>query len=757
MRLRSRAETSVRLEYCGWTALPLVLAAAASPGLAQVVAPGFESAEGTQAETPAALTAAPGEIAFTADTVTYDSEAEVVTASGQVRFNRDGTFVAADQVRWDRRSGEVVATGNVVVVQPEGDRLISERAVLKDTLREATVENLLVVLESGGRLAATRATRQGEVTTLDNAVYSPCPVVNEAGCPKRPSWRILAARVRYDQQSQRVRFERGRFELFGIALPLLPIFSLGTASGGEGYSGALLPELRFNRRRGLEVAVPYHLRFGPNRDLTLTPHLYTGIAPAIEGRYRELNRLGAFSIGAFVTYGDTTSFDDSRDGKGLRAYVEGTGRFQFDPVWSLTGQVRAGTDKTVARFYDLDRDDRFRNFLDLERISTDSYLSFAGWAFQGLRQNDVQRTIPFALPAFDYRLRLSDTVLGGRVELQANSLAVLRREGQDSQRAFTAARWDMRRLTNFGQELLLTGYARGDVYHSSQNEFTQTIFYRGEEGWRGRGIAAAAAELRWPLAGPLLGGIQRLTPRAQLVLTPPTANISLPNEDSRSVDLEDSNLFALNRFPGYDRWEDGSRLTYGLDWNLDRPGWAVTSTLGQSYRLNRDAQIFPEGTGLTDRWSDFVGRTRVKFGRFIDLTHRFRLDKDNFGVRRNELDLIIGTSETYARIDYLRLNRNVDPAVEDLRDKEELRLAGRWKFHRYWSIFGASALDLTDSKEDPLSIADGINAVRHRLALDYEDDCLSIGVSWRRDFERLGDRAEGSTFSFRLSLKGLSR
>lgn len=731
-----------------WTALPLVLGLSA-PAFAQ--------------EVPAAPVVAPvaaaeeESITFSADSVAYDSDNELVTATGQVRMNRDGTFVAADQVQWNRRSGEVIATGNVVVVPPEGDRLISERVVLTDSLRDATVENLLVVLEDGGRLAAERATRSGSVTTLDNAVYSPCPVVDGSGCPRRPSWRILAARVRYDQAAQRVRFERGRLELFGVTLPLLPVFSLGTATGGQGYSGILTPDFRLSRRRGLELSLPYHQRFGPNRDLTVTPHVYTAVAPALEARYRDLSRLGAYSLGAFVGYGDTTSFDDSRDDKSLRAYVEGNGKFQFTPLWSLTGQLRWATDKSVARFYDLNRDDRFRNFLDLERIDIDSYVSLAGWAFQGLRPNDRQRRLPIALPALDARWRLTEGVFGGRIELQANSLAVLRREGQDSQRAFAGARWDLRRLTRFGQEVLLTGYARGDVYHSDENELTQTAIYRGQEGWRARGIAAAAAEVRWPLLGELLGGVQRLTPRAQLVLTPPTANISLPNEDSRSVDLEDSNLFALNRFPGYDRWEDGSRLTYGVDWNLDRPGWAVATTVGQSYRLNRDAQIFPEGTGLTDRWSDIVGRTRVKFGNFVDLTHRFRLDKDNLAVRRNELDLTVGTTQTYARIDYLRLNRNVDPSVEDLRDKEELRLAGRWKFHRFWSVFGATVLDLTDQNEDPLSLADGANPVRHRLSLDYEDDCIAFGISWRRDFERLGNRAEGSTFSFRLSLKGLSR
>jgi hypothetical protein len=74
--------------------------------------------------------------------------------------------------------------------------------------------------------------------------------------------------------------------------------------------------------------------------------------------------------------------------------------------------------------------------------------------------------------------------------------------------------------------------------------------------------------------------------------------------------------------------------------------------------------------------SDVVGRTRVRYGRFLDLSHRFRLDKDNLAVRRNEIDLTMGSELTYIQAGYLRLNRDIDPAVEDLRDREELRLQG---------------------------------------------------------------------------------
>lgn len=695
-------------------------------------------------------------IQFTADTVTYDSNADVVTASGQVRMNRDGNYLAADQVAWDRKTGNVVARGNVVLLTPEGDRLVGDTVQLTDTLRDGTVSNLMIVLENGARVAATRGTRTGNVTTLENAIYSPCPVTTDSGCPKRPSWAITAAKVIDDPSTGRVRFIGGRLQLFGITLPLLPIFNV--ARGNEGATGWLTPQFSISSRKGFEIAEPFHWQMGPNRDFTLTPHVYTGVLPAIEASYRQLDKWGAFQLGGFLTYGKIESTDPNVTSTrtGIRAYFEANGKAQLDPEWSVTGSFRVASDKTMTRRYDITNDDRLRNVVNVERIDPDSYISIAGWAFEGLRAQDNQKQIPIALPAIDARFREED-VVGGTVQLQANSLSIVRIEGQDTQRAFASAEWDLRRLTRWGQQITLTAYGRGDVYHTDDAQSTPVAIYSGTNGWHTRFIGALAADVQWPFVGPLFGGIQTLVPRVQLVLTPPTPNIDIPNEDARSIDLEDSNLFALNRFPGYDRWEDASRVTYGIDWSLDRPNLSISSTIGQSYRLVDRPGIFPQGTGLTDRLSDIVGRTSIRYGRLLELTHRFRIDKDHFAVRRNEVDLTVGTTQTYAQVGYLKLNRNVDPTIEDLRDVEELRFAARILFNKYWSIFGATVVDLTGKSEDPLTTADGFEPVRHRLGIQYEDECIQVGLTWKRDYQRIGTFNAGSTFGIHLAFKGIGR
>lgn len=724
-------------------------------GLALLAGATAAQAQDSLAESPAA-SPAEADIAFEADGISYESDSDTVTAFGNVVMRRDGQSVRADKVVWDRKSGQVTASGSIRFVDRDGNQLFSDSLTLDDNLRAGAMENLLLALREGGRLAAASGKRsQDGSVELSKAVYSACAVEDSEGCPVQPSWRVTADRVIYDDARKLIRFKGARLELFGARL--LPLPGLVLASDGRPISGLLIPDVRLSASNGVEFSQTYYKRLGNNRELALTGYVYTEALPMVSAQYRQLTGTGAFQVTGYATRGSLIPIGGGGGAgaqRDFRGYLGGNGKFQFDPNWSLTVSGRIASDRTFLRRYDISRDDRLRSVVEAERIDSNSYLSIAGWATQTLRVGDAQGQVPIALPVIDYRRRLSDPVLGGKVELQANSLAITRTAGQDSQRAFASARWDLRRITGLGQEVTLTALARGDVYNSHQNGLTATAIYRGNPGWQGRAVATAAVDVKWPLVGEFLGGSQVLTPRVQIVASPRLRNLAIPNEDARAIDLEDSNLFALNRFPGYDRIEDGVRFTYGLDWQWERPGWRVTTTIGQSYRLTSRPTLLPDGTGLSSRVSDIVGRTEVRYKDFIRLTHRFRLDKDNFAVRRNEIDAAIGDERTYAEIGYLRLNRNIT-TVEDLKDREELRLAGRVAFARYWSLFGSGVFNLTGPNEDPASTSNGFQALRTRLGVAYQDDCLELALTWRRDFVATGDARRGNTFQISIAVRNL--
>lgn len=695
------------------------------------------------------------EIDFEADILEYSSDSDIVTASGNVLLSNGDRSLRADSVSWNEQTGTIVATGRVRFVDENGNQLFSERVELTDEFEAGAMDNLLLALRQGGRLAANRGIRESDGTVaLEEAAYSGCSVVTPDGCPKEPSWRITAERVVYDPEQQRIRFSGAYLELFGARI--LPLPGLAVRTDGGAVSGFLVPDLRFSQSNGVEVSGSYYIRFADNRDLTLTSHVYTEAAPMLAAQWRHLTEKGAYQITGYATHSQriSTLTGVPTSEEEFRGYLFANGRFQLSPDWSFSGSIRRTTDRTFLRRYDISRDDRLRSTLELERIGENTYFSLAGWATQTLRLNQPQGEVPIALPVLDARWRPDARILGGQVELQANTLAITRDIGQDTQRAFARAQWDLKRITGLGQVVTLTGMVRGDAYHSDENFLTTTASYRGNPGWEFRGVALGALDVQWPFVGEAFGGTQVFTPRVQLVATPPIENLAIPNEDARAIDLEDSNLFALNRFPGYDRVEDGARVTYGLDWSLRIPDWELKTTVGQSFRLDNDRDIFPDGTGLSEKFSDFVGRTEVRYKNFIKFTHRFRLDKDNLAIRRNEIDATIGSSKTYAELGYVRLNRDITQ-VEDLQDREELRGAVRFAFANYWSVFGSGVFNLTDREEDPTLASDGFDPIRTRLGIAYQDDCLELGVTWRRDFITSGDAERGDTFQFYFALRNL--
>ncbi|MFN5127411.1 MAG: LPS-assembly protein LptD [Sphingomonadaceae bacterium] len=726
--------------------MPILLGCSALPTVA--MAQTAASAETTQ------QTSDP--IGFSAADIDYDSNTEVVTAKGNVIANRDGYVVRADTIIWNRTTGQVVAEGNIRTVGPEGDVAYGDKIELTDALKDGVIQNMLVVLADKSRLAANRGARKDGVYTLNYTAYTACKVETADGCPKKPSWEVKAVKVVYDPAKKRVDYDGARIELFG--LPVIPLPFLSHPVGTKAGSGFLVPSIGFSRNNGIELEQSFYWRIAQNRDLTGSVTAFSNTAPLGRVNFRSLEKYGAIDLTAYGTYSDRISTSEAATSVGsnvFRGYLEGAGKFQFDPYWSFSASGRYASDRTFLRRYGISRDDRLRSTFSAERIGDKSYFSLAGWAVQTLRTGDPQGLAPIALPEIDYRLRMDAPVVGGSFQLQANSLAIARKEGQDTQRAFASAKWDLRTINGLGQEVNFTVLARGDVYNSDDNASTLTAIYRGKTGWQTRSIFAAAADVKWPFVGQAFGGTQIFTPRVQVVAAPSISNLKIPNEDSRAVDLEDSNLFALNRFPGYDRFEDDYRMTYGFDWTLRKTNFTADVNLGQSYRLSNRASIFPDGTGLSDKASDIVGRSEFRYKNIVKLTHRFRLDKDNLAIRRNEIDATIGSRGTYLQAGYLKLNRNIGPTLEDLKDREEIRLAGRVRVARYWSVFGSTILDLTDTAEDPTILSDGFDPIRHRLGVSYDDDCLSLSLTWRRDYQPVGDSQRGNSFLFRLAFRNL--
>lgn len=699
-----------------------------------------------------------GAIAFEADLLEYDERQEIIRASGNVLVARGGQRLTADRVTWNRTTDVVTAEGAVLVVDADGNRAVADRVELSSDLRDGAIENLLLVLRDGARLAARSGTRVANRSTMNQAVYSPCDVVDsETGCPQTPLWALKAVRVVHDPERGRVFYRDARLEFFGV--PVVAIPSLSHPDGTDrSQSGLLAPQLRLSQELGGEIGIPYFWSIAPDRDLTLTGYAFTDAPPMIGAQYRQLFAGGPVELGGRITYAESERIDlDTgqivRSPARVRGYFDARGQLDHGNGWRSTFSARLTNDDNFLGRYQISLDTRLRSTWAVERFTERQYLSIAGWAFQGLRPEDEAARSPVALPLVDYWWRPDIDVLGGTVLVRANSLALFRQEGQSIARALASVQWDRRLYTPLGQRVTFTALLRGDIYNTRDADLADEPIYAGKEGWTVRAMPLAAVDIDWPFAGPLFGGTQTLSPRVQLVASTASANDDTPNEDSRAIDLEDSNLFALNRFPGQDRWEGGARITYGLDWQWRGQGVAASAQIGQSYRLDDQSDVFPDGTGLSERVSDVVGRFQLRLGRYVQVTQRVRLDKDDLAVRRNETDVAFGSRRSFVSVGYLKFNRNI--TLGDLVDHEEVRAGARLALGRYWSMFGSAVVDLTSREEDPFTTNDGWQPIRHRVGVRYTDECFDFGLTWKRNYVDNANARRGNTFLFTLALRNL--
>jgi len=162
-----------------------------------------------------------------------------------------------------------------------------------------------------------------------------------------------------------------------------------------------------------------------------------------------------------------------------------------------------------------------------------------------------------------------------------------------------------------------------------------------------RALGTVGANFSWPFIKPVGGGSLVLEPLIQLAASNKVPlDPAIPNEDSVSFEFDETNLFEINRFSGYDLSEGGARANVALRATLDLPEDRSASLLiGRTFRTEPDLVFTPQ-SGLQGDLSDWVTAVSVTPLRGVSLFNRARLDGTTWQFHREEA----GINATFGRI-----------------------------------------------------------------------------------------------------------
>ncbi|SEB79120.1 LPS-assembly protein LptD [Bradyrhizobium erythrophlei] len=713
-----------------------------------------------------------GQMLVQATEVDYDYNNSRISAVGNVQMFYNGTSVEADKVIYDQKTKRLHAEGNIRMTDAEGKITYANILDLSDDYRDGFVDSLRVDTEDQTRMAATRADRSsGNYTVFDNGVYTACAPCKDD--PKKPPlWQVKGARIIHNQTEKMLYFENAQLEFFGVPMAYLPYFSTPDPTVKR-KSGFLMPGFTSYTAFGYGVEIPYYWAIAPDMDATFSPRITSKQGVLLQTEFRQRFADGSYQIRLYgIDQVDQDAFKGQPGDRQFRWGVDTKGQFALNDkwVWGWDGVVLSDyffmSDYRLAQYKD-----PFGSFLSLptEAISQ-LYLTgvgnrsfFDARAIYYLSYSGNQNQVPVVAPVIDYNNVINNNVLGGEFSYKMNfvnltretavfdpitttantnglclttsadpmartpSQCLLRGMPGTYTRLTAEAQWRKSYTDPLGEIWTPFASVRADAINADiSNQPGVSNFLPVGDTQTVRFMPTVGLEYRYPFINVQPWGTTTVEPIAQVIIRPNEPNAGkLPNEDAQSLVFDTSNLFAVDKFSGYDRVEGGSRANVGVQatTQFDRGG-SIKGMFGQSYQMfgmNSFAVADVTNTGidsgLQNPRSDYVASLAYSPNRTYTFSVRSRMDEATWNINRFEATASANFDRWSIAVTYG--DYAAQPELGYLTRREGILTSGSVKVASNWVVQGAARWDLEANKINQYAVGAG-----------YVDDCFVLAANY---------------------------
>lgn len=646
------------------------------------------------------------EVNFWADSITYDTILDQISAEGSVRLESQGYALSCYQLVYRHKK---LTAYEAILVEPNGSIIKATELTCDDTFRDGFFHQVKATLqrenqEIPAHLEAESIQRsEGCTTDVTSASYTPCVLCGT----NNPTWKIRSASVHHDQENKRVSYKNAWLEVKGVPVFYMPYLAHADPSVKR-QSGWLFPGGGYSKRLGAWVRTPYYWDLGPHHDMTITPMAMGSRPPGLGTLYRRNMPRGTMMLGGHLAPNRASKKGDEKQGWHLHAGVRydmpnDVDRFSMDlqKASHVDDPTRPPFQSLYSRMWPTDLvsqaswlriQDRYAIKSQAMTFQSDSptfqpvvhpYVSWYNhWPSKGWAWNGSFLSLSRKRTSADYRSEL--------------------------QRLSNEARY-RKDWWVWHQNITFMASNRMDVYATPQRGVMQKMNPYASLAWR------------YPLRayshqGQHIWGMQ---PTVLWAASPRATKRWFPNEDSTSIEIDDTNFLMANRTQGQvDRFDATHRLVTGVDHSWQKRGpssprvnafWGVMQPLryrdpnGERYGVTR----------VTAQYGIWQARVRTLWRRSIPLW--------------NEYGASVDATKTIIPVSYdlglIRLGPQLMKAPQPM---WQLSQQFEFRFKENWS--------LSTSHVQNLKVPNTYrrHAALQVYALNYQDDCAKFSLSFYR-------------------------
>ena len=626
------------------------------------------------------------DINFSSEKLKVDEKTKIMIASGNVIITNNNRQLTADKVEYDQNLDKAIATGNVKLKEKDGSIYESERVILTNEFKSVVAIPLYGELIDKSFIKSNNFKKNdlGE-SYFKEGVYTACECDFKQDV--KPIWRIETKEIKHDPATKTIYLKHPVMRIFSIPVYYLPYLSFPDWTVKR-RSGFLTPVYGYSKQNRFHIKVPYYYspENDPTWDMTFTSHQNGKTGHADQLNIRKKYENSSLETNIYKGNLDTNKSDgDNVFGVNFKA------NSNLDNNWKMTIEGKYADQETFMRRYGFDSSDRYKSYLNLEKIKPNSISNIEIYNIQNLDETSSNNE-PVLAPSISHHIFDSNKSYNYDVKLNAHS--IYNDESYDIKRWSGLAQINKKlNLTNivlegdanFGLDLYsIQGRPSTD---SNDNKYIDRL---------SSGFSVAASN-QYGIMSEEIGVV--IEPKIQFssVISSDRTD-EVPNRDSSEFRLDQANLFLNNQYQGRDNIQRSDRINAGVSaYFMTEEMGDLNFFIGQSQKISGTQKNISSANN--DRQSHLINSISWNPSSLYNFSwfslynhHNLKSDTSDFNFN--------GSLDGW---NYSTRHRSVDGAfVSDGIDREELAL-GISKSFSNWKTSYSRTYDLSNDKEEMIS------------------------------------------------------
>ena len=456
--------------------------------------------------------------------------------------------------------------------------------------------------------------------TLNKGIYTNC--MKRKGCSP---WSIAAKEVKHDRKNKLVKYNQATFKLYDVPIVYFPKFFHPDPTVKR-QSGFLAPSI-LSQNSADYLKTPYFFAISEDSDFTFSPRFYSDQKNIYQGEFRKVKKNSKHIFDASIK--NENAFLTKKNSSQSHFFSKSTieTNFELFDFSKIDIQLQNVSNDDYLKFNNIsspiiNSKNTLNSKIEFEGSRDDIEFSINTEIYEDLSKENTSDKYEFILPNFSLS-KILNTSFDGSMEISSSGYNKLYDTNINEKILINNLSYKSQdSIKNSG---LINNYEFLFKNFNADSKNSSNFKNRSENTIRG----IFQFNSKFPLQKSSKNYFSTLTPIFVAKFNP-QSNKNLNNKE-RLIDY--SNIYSVDRLSSSTTLEGGESITIGNEFklfnNIDKSSELFSLNLAGSFRADENLDL-PKSSYISQKSSNLVGESKIKFNEFLDLEYDF-LSDNNLG------------------------------------------------------------------------------------------------------------------------------